>query len=248
MKDKVIAIDGVSYVGKSTIAQALAKITGFSYINTGHMYRAVAKTALELKLSEKEESELEKSARNLRFEFLVIDGESKTIVNGADWTKSLDRYEIVELASKIATIGSIRNILTEQQRELSQKHLIIMEGRDIGSVVFPHAMFKFFITASVEIRARRMFKMMSAEEQSQCKDPLLLVSKVEEIDERDRNRKLSPLLRAPDALLYDNSDSPSEVQDALILNYYLTHEREIAENAKILSSKLRKKGIFSGKH
>lgn len=222
MTQEVIAIDGVSYVGKSSIAKALSQLIGFPYINTGHMYRALAKLALESSVCANDKSSLLKILEKTSIKFSASEGEWRTIVNGKDWTDILDNSEIVLFSSKIATIPKIRQILTEIQRNYAQKQTIIMEGRDIGSVVFPNAHWKFFITASVEVRAKRMMKMMQNEKNAVL-DYTSLIQKVKQIDESDKTRKIAPLIEAPDAFIYDNGESPSAEQDALILKYYMDH-------------------------
>ena len=244
MSAKVIAIDGPAYVGKSQIAGALSGLTGYAFMNTGHMYRTVAKKARKGGLHAAEKDALLKCASALEFRFEA----GKTYVNGEDWTLSLDDPEIVSFASKIAAIPELRAVLTDLQRQYAQKEWIIMEGRDIGSVVFPDARWKFFVTASLEVRAFRMRKMMPPAEQSQCPDFRVLIPKVLEIDEADRNRKVAPLVAAPDALIYDNAESPSAIQDARVLHYYLTHEDEVIRNAEILKHTALSTGVQSGKH
>ena len=240
MTQEVIAIDGVSYVGKSSIAKALSRLTGFSYINTGHMYRAIGRLALEKKISIHETSSIVLLAKDMEIEFQVVDSECRTIVDGTDWTNSLDHYEIVRAASEVAAIPRVREILTQKQQQYANKQAIIMEGRDIGSIVFPEARWKFFIVAAVNIRARRMYKMMSEEERHFNPDQKLLIARIEALDEKDKNREISPLRVSDDAIVYDNSDSPSADQDALVLNYYMARHSEILENARVLSKRENK--------
>jgi CMP/dCMP kinase len=219
---EVIAIDGVSYVGKSQIAKALSRLLGFSYVNTGHMYRALAKLALKDGVGADNKDLLLKILNKTSIEFSVRDEEWRTIVNNDDWTDALDHSEIVIFSSKIAAIPEIRWILTEKQRHYALKQTIIMEGRDIGSVVFPNARWKFFITATAEVRAKRMQKMMR-NEINMGFSSTQLIEKVKGIDEADRNRKIAPLIEGRDALIYDNSESPSAEEDALILRYHINH-------------------------
>lgn len=236
-KRNVIAIDGVAYSGKSTIASALARLTGYRYVNTGHMYRSVAKLALEAGISLKEVSKVTALARRMRVDFKNKAGELQTWINGKNWTRLLDRYEIVQGASQVATYPEVRKILTLRQRSLAGKEMMIMEGRDVGTIVFPQARWKFFVTASLEIRARRMVKLMTIAEKKNCPPLKTLMRRVHEIDERDRRRPVAPLRIAKDALLYDNSAVPSPEQDALILAYYLRQSAEILHNARILKKK-----------
>ncbi len=236
-KTQVVAIDGPSYVGKSTISRELADRMGFLYVNTGHMYRAIGRIAIENKIDPKDETAIVKIAKTTDFKFFSGKGFCGTVVNGKDWTRELDHQDIVFFASRISVIRELRDILTAKQREFSQEHPIVMEGRDIGTIVFPDAMWKFYITASVEIRAWRMFKIMTEEEKKKCPDYHVLIPKIEKLDEIDRNREIAPLKLAADAVIYDNSDSPTEVQDAIILQYYMNHRDEICRNSALLKNK-----------
>ncbi len=236
-KAQVVAIDGPSYVGKSTISRELAERMGYLYVNTGHMYRAIGRIASEKKIDPKDAPAIVKIAQTTDFKFVSGKGFCGTVVNGSDWTRELDHQDIVFFASQISGIRELRDILTAKQREFSQEHPIVMEGRDIGTIVFPDAMWKFYITASVDIRAWRMFKMMTDQEKKERPDYRVLIPKIEKLDEIDRNREIAPLRLADDAIVYDNSTSPTEVQDAIILQYYMTHQDEIVRNAGLLKAR-----------
>jgi len=216
MKENVIAIDGHAYVGKSQIARALAKLTGHPFINTGHMYRAISKVAMKERVEPHDFRPLIVLAEKIgvRFE------EGRTLVDGEDWTEGLDNPEIVRFSSKIAAIPEIREILTGKQRAYAHTGTIIMEGRDIGTIVFPNAKWKFFVTASPEIRARRMYKLTTGGEGAPPASvaPVLL-KKMIEIDAADENRSIAPLRKADNAIEYDNSESPSAELDAQVLLY-----------------------------
>ena len=144
---------------------------------------------------------------------------------------------IVSYSSQIAQISDLRNLLTEMQRSYAKLGMIIFEGRDIGTIVFPNAHWKFYITASIEVRARRMKKLLIQRAPDQSINVNDLIPKVVALDERDKARKIAPLRKADDAIIYDNSDSPSEYQDALILQYYINHTYEITRNAHLLLNK-----------
>ncbi len=227
MTDNVITIDGLSYVGKSTIARSLAKLTGFTYINTGHMYRALAKLVLDHGLM-KDMKRLLHLANEMKFEFRYHSDGSHIIVNGKDWTAAVDDEAVVRFAPEIAVIPEIRNILTQRQKEYAHTKTIIMEGRDIGTAVFPNARWKFFVSASFEVRAKRMHKRLSPEEQSKTRldDPMFL-ERLKRLDDSDLNRPISPLRKAENAIEYDNSLSPTEEEDALILFYGCQCPKEI---------------------
>lgn len=237
MTSKVVAIDGTSYVGKSTIAKCLAALTGYAYVNTGHMFRSVAKMCLDQRIILENVEDVLRRAEGMEFAFRKEGDRYLTLVNGENWTDRLDDYEVVLAASKVATIGKLRDILLEKQRQYARKETIVMEGRDIGTVVFPDAAWKFFVTASAEVRAKRMLKLMPAEQKAKVADFRELISKVQALDDSDMKRSVAPLRVAPDAIVYDNSDSPSEMQDALILQYYMTHGPEIIKNTKVLREK-----------
>lgn len=235
----VIALDGVAYSGKSTIASALARLTGYSYVNTGHMYRAVAKMVLDKSGAADllDEARVLKVARSMTIQFQNKKGHLKTMINGKDWTHALDQYEVIQGATRVATHSKVRDLLTGWQRDFLGRQMLIMEGRDIGTTVFPGARWKFFITASLAVRAKRMVQMMSSSEKRTAPPLAVLMKRVNSIDERDRSRKVSPLRIARDAILYDNSEIPSPEQDALILHYYLRRAGEILKNSKKLKNK-----------
>lgn len=225
MSAQVIAIDGPAYVGKSSISKALAELTGFTFINTGHMYRAVAKLCLDRGVSAGNESSVAGVAREIRIDFKRSDADTLTWVDGQDMTHALNAPEIVLCASKIAKIPALRAILTSLQRGYAQRQTIIMEGRDIGSQVFPDAQWKFFITASLEVRARRMLKMMDPETRKKVSDVRELIPKIEELDKNDMGREIAPLVQPKDAIVYDNSDSPTAMQDAEVLRAHMATKK-----------------------
>lgn len=242
MKNLVVALDGPSYVGKSCIAQHLARLLDCLYINTGHMYRAVARLCMEKGILSEQRENVLALARTAHLAFEGAgEGRCRTLVNGLDWTEALDKSEIVLYASKIAVLPALRDLFTDLQRSYAKKQSIVMEGRDIGSVILPDADWKFFVTASEEVRAKRMLKMMKAEERAQWGSYQELIPKIRELDERDTKRTVAPLKQAEDAIVYDNSDSPDALQDAHILYYYVTHTQELLRNADILQAHASKK-------
>lgn len=257
MKDNVIAVDGLSYVGKSTIARCLAKLTGYTHLNTGHMYRAVAKLVLDRRLDLNKLFRLLPLVEELNIEFIHDEKGSRTMVDGQDWTSAIDEQTTIQFAPRVAVIPEIRDILTRKQREYAKTQTIIMEGRDIGTLVFPHARWKFFVSASFEVRARRMFKSLKPEERSKIKlnDPLFL-DRLRRLDDSDLNRPVAPLRKAADAIEYDNSLGPTEVEDALVLYYCLARPNEIINNFISYSDAVLKKAklcvqegeMIHGKH
>ena len=239
MSSNVIAIDGPCYAGKSTIALALARLTGYTYINTGHMYRAVAREALQQRISLTNTEVIISLAESISICFEQQDDSCRTIVNGEDLTDSLDSLQISSGATQIAPYSGLRRVLTDMQRSYAAGKPVIFEGRDIGSVVFVDAVWKFFITASVEVRAKRMKKILMKTQNESLPDMTTLMATIDERDERDQKREIAPLKMANDAILYDNSDSPSAAQDALILQYYVNHISEIVRNAPFMKNKFK---------
>jgi len=199
-----VAIDGPAGAGKSTLARLLAEKLGFVYVNTGAMYRAVA-----LLWKERGGDPVE-IARNLEFD---MKGD-RILVEGRDVTDKLYTPEISELSSKISTDPRVREALVALQRSMRERYPVVMEGRDIGTVVLPDAEVKFFVTASALERARRR--------KAQFSDPRPLEEIREEIERRDRrdsSRRASPLRRAPDALVVDTTGMGIEETLEVLLRF-----------------------------
>jgi cytidylate kinase len=203
------------------------------------MYRTVAKEALQQGISLTDIEAIISIAEALSICFEQQDDSCRTIVNGEDLTDSLDSLQIASGAAQIASYTELRQVLTDMQRSYAGGEPVIFEGRDIGSVVFVDAVWKFFITASVEVRAKRMKKILMKTQNESLPDMTTLMATIDERDERDQKREIAPLKMANDAILYDNSDSPSAAQDALILQYYVNHISEIVRNAPFLKNKFK---------
>lgn len=217
-----IAIDGHSSTGKSTVAKALAKKLGYIYIDTGAMYRAVTLYALEKKYIGKNFFDKQKLISDLdqleiSFEYNPETQKSETFLNGQNVEKKIRSMEISQYVSQIAEIPEVRRKLVKLQQEIARKKGVVMDGRDIGSVVIPDAELKIFMTASAEIRARRRHKELLEKGQDVSYDDVL--QNVIERDKIDSNRKDSPLIRMPDAKLLDNSSLQPDEQLHLILNW-----------------------------
>ncbi len=200
-KDKVIAIDGPAGSGKSTMARALAKELNYLYVDTGAMYRAIGLIAKQRKIPF-EEPFLEKLLSTLDLKYL---GEADRLltIDGDDLTLSIREHFVSELASEISKHKVVRDFLLKIQRDLSRDRIIVMEGRDIGTVVFPHAFCKIFLTASEDIRAKRRHLELSEKGHDIAFQKVL--GDVKTRDERDQNRALAPLKPADDAVLLDTS-------------------------------------------
>ena len=219
MKPIIVAIDGYSSCGKSTIAKALAKYAGYTYVDTGAMYRAVALYAFRLLGDEaiRREAVIPILA-NIHIGFIqTADGQHVTL-NGEDVESQIRTLEIGNLASQISTIKEVRAFLVAQQQAMGEKKGIVMDGRDIGTVVFPNAELKLFLTASPEVRAERRFKELEAKGGKPVWEEVL--ADVNDRDYRDTHRAESPLRQAEDAIVVDNSHMTREEQMEHIINVF----------------------------
>jgi cytidylate kinase len=213
---KVIAIDGPSGSGKSTIAKELAHALGVLYIDTGAMFRALAYIANEKNIKLEEGSVLNDFLKSLKIEY----GLSELVlikINGQDLSDKIREHHVSKLASSISQLPSVRKYLLDFQRSLALDKICVMEGRDIGTVVFPDSFSKFFITASVDIRAERRLKQL----RENGDDKISLGQIAEDVrkrDETDMNRTFAPLKKAEDAMLLDTSDLKMEAVINILAN------------------------------
>jgi cytidylate kinase len=218
MKKIIVAVDGFSSCGKSTMAKELARETGYIYVDTGAMYRAVSLFCIRKGLmndSEMNEESIARELINMQLEFKTnADGKSEIYLNGENVESSIRTLEVANGASRVSTLGAVRRELVRQQQIMGHSKGIVMDGRDIGTVVFPQAELKIFLTASPEIRAQRRLDEMKAKGESVDYESVL--ANVKERDERDVNRTESPLRKADDAIEIDNSNlTPTEQQEIL---------------------------------
>ena len=217
MKQIIVAVDGYSSCGKSTIAKALAKYAGYTYVDTGAMYRATALYAQRAGLAEKLE-EVVPILNNILIGFIhTAEGQHVTL-NGEDVEAYIRTLEIGNLASQISTIKEVRSFLVAQQQAMCEKKGIVMDGRDIGTVVFPNAELKLFLTASPEVRAERRFKELQAKGESPIFEDVL--RDTNDRDYRDTHRAESPLRQAEDAVVVDNSEMTREEQMEYIVEVF----------------------------
>ncbi len=213
----IIAIDGPAGSGKSTIAKLVAKRLNYRYIDTGAMYRAVAWTAQKKGLSLTDETAMAELARSLKIEFVPgADGQS-VLVDGENATAHLKNETVGKGAATVAAQKSVREVLVARQRQIGETGNVVMDGRDIGTVVFPQANKKFFFVADAEERGRRRY------EELKYKNPDLdlkiIIEEIRQRDHEDCNRKISPLVRAEDALEVDTTRlSIEEVTDHVLKN------------------------------
>ncbi|NVK28282.1 MAG: (d)CMP kinase [Flavobacteriia bacterium] len=212
-----IAIDGHSSTGKSTLAKALAKHFGFIYVDTGAMYRAITLAALQSGLlsnpesfgSNEEEISSLIASTNISF-YRNDEGVNRTRLNGIDVEEEIRTMDVSSLVSYVSKVSAIRKALVDQQRQMSQGESVVMDGRDIGTVVFPNADLKIFMSASNEVRAQRRFEELSAKGKSVTFEEVL--HNLTERDRIDSSREDSPLVMAEDAVLLDNSDMSQQEQ------------------------------------
>lgn len=207
MKKIIVAIDGLSSCGKSTMAKELAKNVGYVYVDTGAMYRAVSLYCIRqgwMTADSINETELEKHIGSINISFKTTpDGRQETYLNGENVEREIRTLEVANGASRVSTIGFVRRELVRQQQRMGLEKGIVMDGRDIGTVVFPEAELKVFVTASADVRAQRRYDELVTKGQAENFEAVL--ANVKERDERDTNRVESPLKQAHDALLIDNS-------------------------------------------
>jgi len=212
-----IAIDGPAGAGKSSIAKALSKRLGYIYIDTGAMYRAVAIFFLENNVADGTDSRIESLLDKLEISIKYEDGAQKVILNGEDVTGKLRLEEIGKLASKFSAIGSVREKLVALQRKLAQKENVVMDGRDIGTVVLPNADLKIYLSASSKVRAKRRYLELLEKGQTDL-DINDIEDEIIKRDEADMNRDISPLKQADDAYYLDSSDMTLEEVVSKILS------------------------------
>jgi CMP/dCMP kinase len=216
MQKLIIAIDGPVGSGKSTLARRVAELMGYVYIDTGAMYRALALKALRRGISLDASDALVQLARETRIDLRAEDGTQRVFLDGEDVTTAIRTPEVSQAASKVAVVSGVRHVLVAEQRRAGEQGGVVMEGRDIGSVVFPDAGLKIFLTASPEVRADRRWR-----EHQQKGDAIDLARTLDEIrerDRRDRERSTSPLVRAPDAVIVDSTAmEPEEVARLVVL-------------------------------
>lgn len=221
-KKIIIAIDGHSSCGKSTMAKALAKKIGYNYIDTGAMYRAVTLLAFQNSVfngqNEIDEEKLKTLLNNavITFQFNEQTGKSDTYLNGINVENDIRGMEVSSRVSPIAALGFVREKMVEQQEQMGKEKGIVMDGRDIGTTVFPQAELKIFVTASTSVRAQRRFDELKAKGQDVNYDDIL--KNVQERDYIDSHREVSPLRQAEDAVVLDNSNMTIPEQDEYLMN------------------------------
>ena len=224
MKKLIIAIDGESSSGKSSLARELARNIGYKHINTGSMYRAVTYYALKNgfinknKTNEFNHYEILEMVNNMKFEFQLVNNNSEIFINNKNIQSEINSPEVSDFVSQISTISALRTIIVNIQRNIGINKGIVMEGRDIGSVVFPAADLKFFITADIKTRTKRRFIELN-QKGIKIKEKQVGLN-LRKRDFLDKNRENSPLIQSPEAIKIDNTNLSIDEQ-ILIINSHI---------------------------
>ena len=225
-KGLIVAVDGHSCTGKSTVSKILAARLGYTYIDTGAMYRIVTLKAMReglIKDGNVDDEKLKEVLPTIIFGFKYNEGKKcyESYMNGEYVETAIRGLAVSDNVSLIAALPYVRELLVEKQREMAKEGGVIMDGRDIGSVVFPHAEVKFFMTASPEVRAQRRYKELIEKGEKVTYEEV--EANVRKRDYIDEHRETSPLVKTPDAVLIDNGD--------------MTVEEEVEEMLKIIRSR-----------
>ena len=222
MQKLTITIDGPAGSGKSSVARRVAALLGYSYLDSGAMYRALALKALERNVPPNSDASLEALAKETHIELKpptpeceAVGAKNRVFLDGREVTNEIRTAEVAQAASQLATIAAVRRVLVAEQQRAGGGGGVVMEGRDIGTVVFPHAELKIFLDASPEVRAERRWK--EHQEKGEAFTLSQVLDEVHERDRRDRERKVSPLVRAKDAVLVDNTGLGIEETARLIV-------------------------------
>lgn len=224
-----ITIDGPAGSGKSSVARRVAAFLEYSYLDSGAMYRALALKALERKVALDDQPRLEALAKDTHIELKpptpeleAAGAKNRVFLDGHEVTREVRTTEVAQAASQLATIAAVRRVLVAEQQRAGAGGGVVMEGRDIGTVVFPDAELKIFLDASPETRAERRWK--EHQEKGEAFTLAQVLDEVRERDRRDRERKVSPLVRAADAVLVDNTAMGIDETARLIV--MLAHEKQ----------------------
>jgi cytidylate kinase len=234
MPKLTIAIDGPAGSGKSSVARLVAQMLGYLYLDSGAMYRALALKALNENIALENESELVQLATKTHIELRSPTAEqertgakNRVFLDGLEVTQTIRTAEVAQAASRLATIGPVREVLVAEQQRAGAGGRVVMEGRDIGTVVFPSAELKIFLEAAPQVRAERRWK--EHQEKGEHVELAEVIVEVQERDLRDRERKVSPLLRASDAVLVDNTAMDIEETARLVVLLARERDRELAK-------------------
>ncbi len=218
---KAIAIDGPAGAGKSTIARKVAKELGFIYVDTGALYRTVALAVSRQPFEAGETAKVVALLHEIIVELRFVNGEQRVFLNGEDVSDEIRSPEVSMCASVVSAIPQVRSFLFELQQDIARKNNVIMDGRDIGTVVLPNADLKIFLTATAEDRAKRRYDQLL--ESGTVVDFDELLEEIKQRDYNDSHREISPLIQAEDAILVDTSGNTLEESVGLLLELVKRH-------------------------
>lgn len=219
MNKITIAIDGYSSCGKSTMAKQLAKELGYVFVDSGAMYRAITLYCIEHQVDWQQAEALEAALAHIQLSFVWNEAlqQSEIYLNGTNVAADIRTMPVAATVSEVAALARVRQFAVSQQQQMGKEKGIVMDGRDIGTVVFPDAELKIFVTASIEVRTQRRYDELRLSDPQITKDEVR--DNLQARDHIDTTRKESPLKQAPDALLLDNSTLSREEQSALVLSW-----------------------------
>ena len=220
-----VAIDGPAGAGKSTIAKAAAQALGFVYVDTGAIYRTVGLAAKGRGYAPDAREQVVAMLPELEIDMRYVDGVQRMFLDGTDVSEEIRTPEASHYASNVAAMPEVRDYLMEMQRRMARQYDVLMDGRDIGTVVLPNAQLKIFLTASAQERARRRFAQLQEKGTEETYESVL--AEIIERDKRDSERETAPLKQADDAVLLDTSDMNPEESIRAVMN--LVEERRKAE-------------------
>jgi len=216
MEKKItIAVDGFASCGKSTLAKGIAKVLDYAYIDTGAMYRAVTLYCIENEVNTEDNDAVQSALNNLDIRFKTIDGKNTTFLNGKNVEEDIRKMYVSKFVSEVAAVSSVRRAMVREQQEMGKEKGVILDGRDIGTVVFPDAELKLFMTASIEVRTQR--RLLELQSKGQTVSLEEITENLQHRDHIDSTRADSPLKQANDAIVIDNSNLSENEQLAMCL-------------------------------
>lgn len=214
----IIAIDGFSSCGKSTVAKAIAKKLNFVFVDSGAMYRAVTLYFLRNRIDFNDTEAINKALENIHIDFIPNTEKTQILLNGEDISDEIRQMEVSEKVSEVSAIKEVRHAMVAQQQKLGARRDIVMDGRDIGTTVFPDADLKIFMTADPLVRANRRFAELTAKGETVTLEEI--IENLAHRDHIDSTREESPLRQAEDAIVLDNSNLTQEAQLDFVLEEY----------------------------
>ncbi len=215
-KARVVAIDGPSGSGKSTIAKIISEKCNLTYLDTGAMFRAIGLVLDQKNIQASESSKIKSFLEKMNFEYAKSNNEL-VVIDGVDLTEAIRNHEVSALASKYSQVSEVRSFLKDFQRGIAVERPSVLEGRDIGTVIFPNAVLKFYLRADADIRAKRRLEQLKESDSSVEYDYEKILQDIKSRDDQDQNRKIAPLKKANDAIEIDSTSlSIPQVVEAIV--------------------------------